>query len=74
MLDVLEIFYLINDPVVKELEYDGVDRRGIPWGLTVRVDRTAFQDRGTFAEFAARTVPYSMRGRYQIVRGVPAGE
>lgn len=42
--------------------------------MTVRVDRTAFQDQGTFAEFVSQLVPYTMIGRYQIMCGIPAGE
>ena len=69
-----EFFGLDPAEVVKGLEYDRVDANGIPWGVTVRVDRTAFQDQGTFAEFVSQLVPYTMIGRYQIMCGIPAGE
>ena len=69
-----EMFGLDPAEVVKGLEYDRVDANGIPWGVTVRVDRTALQDQGTFTEFVSQLVPYSMIGRYQIMCGVPAGE
>lgn len=69
-----EFFGLDPAEVVKGLEYDRVDANGIPWGVTVRVDRTAFQDQGNFAEFVSQLVPYTMIGRYQIMCGVPAGE
>lgn len=69
-----EFFGLDPAEVVKGLEYDRVDVNGIPWGVTVRVDRTVFQDQGTFAEFVSQLVPYTMIGRYQIMCGVPAGE
>ena len=69
-----EFFGLDPAEVVKGLEYDRVDANGIPWGVTVRVDRTAFQGQGNFAEFVSQLVPYTMIGRYQIMCGVPAGE
>ena len=69
-----EMFGLDPAEIVKDLEYAQVDENGIPWAVNVRVDRAAFQNQGTFAEFVAQLVPYSMVGRYQIMGGVPAGE
>ena len=69
-----EMFGLDPAEIVKDLEYAQVDEDGIPWAVNVRVDRTAFQSQGNFAEFVAQLVPYTMIGRYQVMCGVPAGE
>ena len=68
------VFGIDPGEIIKRISYAEIDGNGIPWGVDVWIDPTAFADGGSFSDFIANFVPMTMIGRYQLMCGVPADE
>lgn len=69
-----EMFGINPGDIIKRISYEQIDENGVPWGVGVWIDQTAYADGGSFSDFIAQFVPMTMIGRYQLMCGVPAEE
>ena len=69
-----EMFGVDPGDIIKRIYYEQIDGNGIPWGVGVWIDQTAYVKVGSFSDFIAQFVPMTMIGRYQLMCGVPADE
>lgn len=69
-----EMFGINPGDIIKRISYEKIDRDGIPWGVGVWIDQTAYVGAGSFSNFVSQFVPMTMIGRYQLMCGVPTQE
>ena len=69
-----EMFGINPGDIIKRISYEKIDRDGIPWGVGVWIDPTAYVGAGSFSNFVSQFVPMTMIGRYQLMCGVPTEE
>lgn len=69
-----EMFGINPGDIIKRISYEQIDKNGVPWGVGVWIDQTAYAGGGSFSDFIAQFVPMTMIGRYQLMCGVPAEE
>ena len=69
-----EMFGINPGDIIKRISYEQIDENGVPWGVGVWIDQTAYAGGGSFSDFIAQFVPMTVIGRYQLMCGVPAEE
>ena len=69
-----EMFGINPGDIIKRISYEQIDENGVPWGVGVWIDQTAYAGGGSFSDFIAQFVPMTVIGRYQLMCGVPADE
>ena len=69
-----EMFGINPGDIIKRISYEQIDENGVPWGVGVWIDQTAYAGGGSFSDFIAQFVPMTVIGRYQLMCGVSAEE